>query len=106
MEIIPWSDRASFEQTIVLDDKIFFLTANYNIRDEAWYLTLDNADGVNIVSGKKLTLNTDIIAYADDELKPNGYIFVVPIADTITEITRDNIGVDVKIVFIGIDELL
>jgi hypothetical protein len=37
---------------------------------------------------------------------PQGQLFVVPIADNVFEITRDNMGIEVQVIFVGNDETI
>lgn len=106
MQKIKWSNESSWQQVVVLGDIPFILSGYWNTRDEAWYIDITTNDFELLVIGKKLILNTDLLNNINNEAKPKGTLLVVPINDTIMNITRDNMGIDIDLIFIGDNELL
>ena len=106
MQVIRWFDSASFEQVITLTDSIYKLVCTWNVRASFWSVSLYTADDKPLVVGKKLTIGLDVLASIYDEDKPKGLLLVVPVANDAQEITRDNMGNDVKLIFVSDDELL
>lgn len=106
MQVIRWFDLPKWEQNVVLDGNVYYISVNYNTRDNAWYISIRTNEDIPLITGKKVTLNTDILENVYSILKPNGILYVSPIGNDVKEITRDNMGVEVEMVFISNDELL
>jgi hypothetical protein len=106
MQVIKWFEEPYFEQSVVLGNVPFTLIHNWNIRDETWSLSIITNDNIPLVVGKKLNINTDMLSSVFNELKPKGALVVVSVAKNIDIITRDNMGTEIDLVFVGDDELL
>lgn len=106
MQVIKWFEEAYFEQSVVLGNIPYTLIHNWNIRDETWDLSVYTNDNIPLVVGKKLNVNTDVLSSVFTQNRPNGVLVVVPVAKDIEVITRDNMGSEVDLVFVGIDEVL
>lgn len=106
MQIINWFQDASWEQKIVLGGTAFFISAAWNIRDESWNISIYDSSENPIIVGRKLTLNVDILRLVHAENKPQGRLFAIAIANDVDEITRDNMGSEIELVFVGYDEVL
>ncbi len=106
MQIVQWFQDPYWTQNVVLGDRSYVISSKFNTRDLSWYVTIATSNGVNIISNKRVTLNNDIIEGSKSELKPDGILLVVPMTENIEVITRDNMGTDVQLVFIGNDEIL
>ena len=105
MQIIKWFETPNWQQNVLLGGVPFNINAYYNVRDESWYINIFTNENEAIILGKKLIINIDILACVFSPLQPRGLLFVLPITDVET-ITRDNMGVDVELIFVGVDELL
>ena len=108
MQVIKWFQDASWEQKILLDNSLYILQATWNTRDESWNVSLYTNENVPLFEGKRLNINVDLLAQVTDINKPNGYLMVVPIAKEkgVEIITRDNMGIEVELIFIGKNEIL
>ncbi len=106
MQVIKWFDESYFEQSVVLGNTPFTLIHNWNIRDETWNISIYTNDNIPIVVGKKLNVNTDILSSVNKELRPNGLLVVVPVAKNVEVITRDNMGSEIDLIYVGYDEVL
>ena len=106
MQVIKWFDYASFEQVITLSNATYNLVCSWNGRGLFWSVSLYTSDDKPLVVGKQLTIGLNILANIYDEDKPKGAIIAVSIANNTQEITRDNMGNDVKLIFVSDDELL
>lgn len=105
MEIIEWDQGASWEQQVTLDKKIFTIACSYNSRVGAWFISVYDVDKNPLVLGKQLTLNTNVFNYVTKEKAPNGALVMLAVAEG-KEITRDNVGSEVVLAFLGYDEVL
>jgi hypothetical protein len=108
MEVIKWFQDASWEQQVLLDFSLYILQASWNIRSEGWYVSLYTNEKVPLFEGKRVNINIDLLAQVSNINKPKGYLMVVPIAKEkgVEVISRDNMGTEVELIFIGIDEVL
>lgn len=106
MQVIKWFSEPYWEQNIVLDNVPYYLHANFNVRDDSWYIDLFTNDNNALIYGKKLILNIDLLNNVYNESKPAGYLMVVPINDVAEEITRDNMGDEIQIIYISQNEVL
>jgi hypothetical protein len=107
MQVINWVDNEAFwEQKVILGGVQVILEAEWNVRDEAWYLSIYKSDETPLIVGRKLTLNVDLLKLVHDEGKPQGVLAAVAITTGVSNITRDNVGTDVELVFVGNDEVL
>lgn len=107
METIPWFNSPSFQQTVVLERTVYNFAINYNVRDESWYLSIYDKGQNPLLLGRRLVVDayTNILdsIYGDD--KPSGRLLVNAIDDN-TEITRQNMGTEVQLIYVSEDELL
>jgi hypothetical protein len=106
MQIIQWFQEPYWTQNVILGSRSYVVTGQYNTRDLSWYLSLATSGGVSIVSNKRVTLNINLIDGVKSELAPEGIIIVVPMSDNIEVITRDNMGVDIQLIYVRNDEIL
>lgn len=97
---IKWYSDSYWEQRVILGEEPFSLISNWNIRDETWDVSLFTSEGDPLIVGRKLVLNTNVLEQVQLEASPKGVLLVVPVSDKTTNITRDNMGVDVELVFI------
>ena len=106
MQSIKWFPESYFEQNVLLGNIPFNLVFNWNTRGEAWSMSISTNDNETLLFGKKLNINTDLLSDIHSESKPQGYLIVVPIAKDVQIITRDNMGSELLLIFIGFDEVL
>ena len=97
---VKWYLDSYWEQRLILAGEPFSLIANWNIRDETWDVSLFTSEGDPLIVGRKLVLNTNVLQQVQAEEAPKGVLLVVPVSDKTTAITRDNMGIDVELVFI------
>lgn len=105
MQIINWFETPNWQQNVLLGGVPFNINAYYNVRDTSWYINIFTNENEAIILGKKLIINTDILSSVFSPKQPRGLLFLLPITDVL-EITRDNMGIDVELIFVGVDELL
>lgn len=106
MEVINWFDESYFEQSVVLGNVPFTLIHNWNVRDETWDMSVYTNDNVPLVVGKRLNVNTDVLSSVFTDDRPKGVLIVVPVAKNVEVLTRDNMGTEIDLIFVGEDELL
>ena len=108
MQVINWFQDASWEQQVLLGTSLYILQASWNTRGECWNVSLYTNENLPLFEGKRVNINIDLLAQVTDINKPAGYLMVVPIAKEkgVEVITRDNMGTEVELIFIGNDEVL
>ena len=106
MRIIKWFDDPYFEQTVTLGLASFMITCCWNVRDEAWYVSVYKSDETPLVIGKKLTIDVNVLSDVYDDGKPDGGLYAIVMGNNIDVITRNNMGSEVELVYIGDDEVL
>ncbi len=75
--VIPWKDLPDFTQTIKLDNVLYKIRARWNTVHEFWTVDIYDKNGVALLLGQKLVLNTDILARYTNTALPQGKLFVV-----------------------------
>ena len=81
---IPTSTDATlsdYDQRVVLDGQEYGLRFRYNERSGYWYLDLTDADGVALVSGRKLVRGARVLGRSGDPRLPPGRLMVVGLGD-------------------------
>ncbi len=105
MIIIPFSDLASFNEEITLDNIPYNIRFDYNIRFEHWSFSISTRDLIPIVSGIKLVINYSLLDQYSGRDLPLGQLFVIDTTDEIEKVSRTNIIEPLSIVYIPEDEV-
>lgn len=106
MEIIRWFSDPAWSQQVVLGERTFIVKGRYNTRDESWYCDVIDSNEIPVVVGRRVTIGTDILEGVVAENAPNGSIIVTAVIEGVEEITRDNMGESVQLIFAEEDEEL
>lgn len=108
MQVIKWFQIPDWQQTILLDNTTYIFSAYWNIRTKAWVASLYSNENIPLFEGKQLNIGVDLLAQVTNLNKPDGFLMVTPIAKEkgVETITRDNMGTDVELIYIGKDEIL
>lgn len=107
MQLLPMPADGYPHQTaqVQLGDTFYVVAWRWNTRDSAWFFSLSDVDGVAIVSGVRVVLNTDLLRGVSDTRKPDGVMAVVDPGGRATEPGLTDLGARVKVVFIPREEL-
>jgi hypothetical protein len=107
-KIQTYQDSTSnFEQEILLGDRMMKLIIWWNSRSEAWYMSLEDSDTDDIVSGIKIIPNWALVKQYRANL-PNfeGDIIAIPTDSNAEErITYDNLNNGYELNYLTIEEL-
>lgn len=106
MEIIRWFTEPAWSQQVVLGDASYTIRVRYNTRDDSWYCSIIDSLDAPLILGHKIVIGTDILKGITSENRPKGILLVTPFVENTEEITRDNMGDRVQLVFAGSDEIL
>lgn len=82
LSYIPWQNAYHFVQKVQLgtENKYYNFAADYNTRDDSWYVTLYTYEDDLIFSYRKMILNVDLLASCKSVLKPACKL--IPLADS------------------------
>ena len=76
--IIPTlADSEHYSERVELDGTIYGLTFMWNTREEAWFLSVADADGVALVSGVKLVADWQLFQSVSNASMPPGEMVAV-----------------------------
>lgn len=91
IEYINWFNSPNWLANIALgtDKRRYDFLANWNVRDNSWYITIDFADQ-NIITGVPLRLNTNLIQYSSSKDRPTCILIPRCDDDNIDRITYNH----------------
>lgn len=106
-DIVPTgSSQPDFQEDIDLGGRVYRLRFHYNGRDTAWYMTVADADGTEIVAGIKLIIETSLVGQYPSEDLPTGLLMVIDPEDTNEDPGRLELDDDAKaLVHVPAEEL-
>lgn len=105
--IIPTgATQPDFAEDVDLDRVVYRLSIHYNGRDDSWYLSVADADGVEIVSGVRLVIDTSLLGQHVSEGLPPGVLLIIDPAGTRQDPTRADLDDEGKaLVYLDEEEL-
>ena len=91
VEYINWFNSPNWLASIILGTagRRYDFLANWNVRDNSWYINIDLADS-NIITGVPLRLNTNLIQYSSSKDRPNCILMPRCDDENIDRITYEN----------------
>ena len=97
--IIPLDNELpSYDMDIDLLGIQYNLSISWNVRGEFWHFILSDATGLKIASGVGQT-NYPLFANNTDDKFPKGLFWLVDTTDKNQDITRDNFGTEIILIF-------
>lgn len=106
MLTIPFKVFPAMSEEIILDDKSYRFRFSWNTRASFWSMEIFNSELETIVSGIKVVLNYELITRNPDRGLPPGEIFAIDPSDTLSEITLNNLGTEIKLIYVEESELV
>lgn len=100
------TDDSAFSFTDVLDERAYTFDFWWNTRTLSWYLSLTDAEGVQLVSGVRLSHKAFPLARLRDLRLPPGALYVLSMSDSDAEPTLESLGRDTRIIYYSADDLL
>ncbi len=83
------------EQLVTLNGNSVFITTTYNERNGRWYLSIDDRNKLQLISGLKLLPKKDLLSkYTSVYELLGGSLYCANIRGNDDEVTRDNFGTD------------
>ena len=108
---LPPSDRAGIEQYPVYDYNVtltgveFRLVQTHRERPNRWYLTIYDANGTALLSNKKMSINTPLLADLQISGLPAGEIALWDSSGAETECGFDDLGTRCLLLYFEPDEI-
>lgn len=107
METIPFHNNEfpHFFQSVTLDNEIYILNFDWNVRGEFWNMAINNVANEPIVSGIKLVLNYELIRRFGKEELPPGYLIAIDVTEKMEKIGRNDMDDLVFLTYYTEDEV-
>lgn len=88
---IEWQSSYHFVQKVQLgaEERYYNLAADYNTRDDSWYVSIYTYEDELILSYKKLVLNVDILKLCYHSKKPTCQLIALADSDFVQRITEE-----------------
>jgi hypothetical protein len=103
---IPFfNDIANFSEELTLEDTSYRLEFVYNWRSGQWSMSVLDIDLIPLVSGIPLVTNFNLFDQYPGRNLPAGEFYVVDTTEEEIEVTRENMGTILELVYIPEDEL-
>jgi len=81
--IIPTrTDLDNYEMSVELDGATYQFIFAWNYRDQAWYFSIADSDGVPIASGVRIVVDWILLKHISDSRKPPGTLVAIDTAGT------------------------
>lgn len=96
---------SNFSFNVPLDGTTYIFNFVYNTRSEQWTMHISDIDGNALVNGIKLVLSYDLFDQYKHLNIPPGELYAIDTTKKEIEITRENLGEAVKLVYILESEL-
>ena len=102
---IPFSKYPSSTQQVLLDGLHYIFEYYWNSTGSYWSMSLLSRVGEPLVQGIKLVFGTDLVSrYAVPNAPPGRFVLIRDSGETY-DLTEDELGVGVNVMYIGVDEL-
>jgi hypothetical protein len=98
LPVTPEAPRYEFSCT--LEGRTFSFEFAWNERSEAWFLTVRDADGVDLAAGRRVVLGANLLGRSASAALPPGMLLAVDTSGANTDTGRDDLGSRVKIVYV------
>jgi len=92
LEIIPVSEFPDFTESLILNGVSYNIGFTWNTRFEFWTMSIQDANGVELINGVKVVLNYELIASFPSRGLPDGEIWAIDLAGSNKPIGRDDLS--------------
>jgi len=101
-ELPTRQDIANYRLEVNMDNVTFRLTLKFNSRDEAWYMTIFDANGTLLRAGLKIVSDFSLLTlWQDINVRPAGEIITLNLAEDISSPGLEQLGVDTLLLYEG-----
>lgn len=89
---IQWHGFSSWESTVILgmNGDYYNFRANWNSRDNSWYISVYTLDDVAIIEGRKLIIRVNLLANTIKDNLPKCILYADTDDPNVNSITYDN----------------
>ncbi len=96
-------DLSNYEVEVDLDQVTYRLRFKFNSRDEAWYMSVLDANGVILRAGIKLVSDWEILRlWRDTNVRPAGEIITLNLGEDLTKPGLEQLGTDTLLLYDGL----
>jgi hypothetical protein len=95
-----------YEENFILENEVFNFLFKWNERVKLWVLSIKNNEEEEILNGKPLILNTNLLKGIQSKKKPKGFLLVLPLSNNIKAINKNNLVNDIGLFYLTEQELL
>jgi hypothetical protein len=99
------SDLARYTFDVALDDVTFRFSFEWNDRDEGWYMSIADTNGVPLLSGRRIVLGYPLISIYRNPALPAGALVAIDTSSKDEEPGFADLGRRVKLLYITRAEL-
>ena len=100
--ILPFPETAADAYKISLDSVQYIFKFYFNVRENAWHLTISDQNNVTLIDGVKLVPWMDVLYSHTRDNLPKGSLHLIPINKTFPEsddITYDNLFTSFEFIY-------
>lgn len=107
MQQLFWPSNSTYFETVLsIDGNNYVMIGLWNIRSSSWSVSLyTNNKTEELILGRRLEVGANLLHNVYSPNAPKGYIVATPNNKDTKEITKDNMGQEVNLIFIRYDEL-
>jgi len=99
--LVPMTGQASnYEQVVTLDGVDFTLRLLWNGREDRWYMTIRDADGTDLVTGRKLVSNIPFAVHDQVAGLPDGQLWILDLESTTGDPLLRDLGERVVVMYV------
>lgn len=93
------SDAPHYDFSATLEGKLLTFELRWNERSGSWFLSLFDAAGAVIFSGRRVVLGTNLLGRSSDERLPPGQLLAFDTSGANLEAGRNDLGIRVQILY-------
>jgi hypothetical protein len=91
-KILPVANSSASRQEIIIEDVPYGLNLIWNERAGAWSLGLDDRDGLQILSGRRVVLQLDLFyGYRHLPGMPQGFLYALDTTNKLKSVSREDL---------------
>lgn len=93
------SDAPHYDFSATLEGRLFTFELRWNERSGAWFLSLFEANGAPIFSGRRVVIGTNLLGRSADARLPRGTLLAYDTSDANRDAGREDLGGRVQILY-------
>lgn len=104
---LPVNNRnPNYRFQVELEANIYFFELRYNTRMQRWLMDIEDKDKITIVQGIPILTEIFLLSNFVDDRLPPGFIIAIDESGKGKQATRQELGNDVKLLYITSDEAI